>query len=207
MHKYFHNQLHIFTIEYCIIWQEDFLSWKSGLMYATTPLKALKSILMSKQFSVRYGRNYKVVLAIVLPGLLIAPFILLMQEYKPLEEWKIWLIIFGFLGSVISLSIWLATRVYPPTILSITENKIDLTFEPWRFLSPSDFSFYISDITSFTEKEIGTDTYYLFEVQNPYRKFQISSASYAIEDSLSFNEAMVEISEMVNQLNESKSSP
>lgn len=157
---------------------------------------------MIKQFSVRYGRNYKVVLALVLPCLLILPFILWMQRYPPHEEWKIWLTIFIFLGAVISLSIWLAVRSYPPTVLSINDNEISLSFDHTKFLSPSDFSFYITDITSFNRREIRGDEYFIFETSNPSRKFQISSASYEVENFLSFNEAMVEISEMVNKQNE-----
>lgn len=152
---------------------------------------------MVKQFNVRYGRNYKVVLAIVLPNLLIVPFIWLMLRFPSLEEWKLWLIIFTFLGCLISFSIWLALRVYPPTVFSINKKEISLSFSPGNFFSPKDFSFNVSQITSFTNKEIREVEYFIFETRNPYRKFQISQSSYKVEDFLSFNEAMVEISEMV----------
>ena len=152
---------------------------------------------MVKQFKVRYGRNYKVVLAIVLPNLLIAPFIWLMLRFQSLEEWKLWLIIYIFLGGLISFSIWLALRVYPSTVLSINKKEISLSFSRDNFLSPKDFSFNVSQITSFTNKEIREVEYFIFETRNPRRKFQISSSSYKVEDFLSFNEAMVEISEMV----------
>lgn len=152
---------------------------------------------MVKKFNVRYGRNYKVVLAIVLPNLLIAPFIWLMLGYQSLEEWKLWLIIFIFLGCLISFSIWLALRVYPPTVFKISKKEISLSFAPGNFLSPKDFSFNVSQITSFNSKEIRGDEYFIFETHNPYRKFQISQSSYKVEDFLSFNEAMVEISEQV----------
>ena len=153
---------------------------------------------MVKTFNVRYGRNYKVVLAIVLPCLLIVPFILVMHQYPDLEEWKVWVIIYTFLGCVISLGIWLALRVYPPTELSIHKNEISLWFDHSNFLSPPDFSFQIADITSFTRGEIGEAEYFIFETRNPSRKFQVSASSDKVEDLLLFNEAMVEISEMVN---------
>lgn len=154
---------------------------------------------MVKQFPVRYGRNYKIVLAIVLPCLLIVPFILWMQNYKSIEEWKIWLIIFTFLGSVISLSLWLVLQTYPRALFSINKNEISLSFERSNFLNPSNFSFNAIDIKSFTLGEIGGDEYYIFETRNPSRKFQVSPSSRQEEDLLSFNEAMVEISEMVNK--------
>ena len=156
---------------------------------------------MLKQFSVSYGRNYKVVLAIVLPCLLIVPFIFLMQALKFLEEWKIWVIIFSFLGGIIALALWLVFRVYPSAILSINKNEISLSFKQTSFLSPSDFSFCISDIISFTSNETGGDVYFLFKTQKPFRKFQVSSSSNSIEDVISFNEVMVEISEMINNAN------
>ena len=152
---------------------------------------------MVNQFKVRYGRNYRVVLAIVLPNLLIAPFIWLMLRFPSLEEWKLWLIIYIFLGGLISFSIWLALRVYPPAVFRISKNEISLSFAPGNFLSPKDFSFNVSQITTFTRAEIRGDEYFIIEVRNPHRKFQISPSTYKVEDFLSFNEAMVEISEMV----------
>ncbi len=156
---------------------------------------------MLKQFSVRYGRNYKVVLAIVLPCLLIVPFIFIMQALKFIEEWKVWFIIIGFLGGIIGLALWLAFRVYPSATLGINKNEISLSFKQTGFLSPVDFSFGIPDIISFTRNETGGGVYFLFKTQKPFRKFQVSSSSNSIEDTISFNEVMFEISEMVNSAN------
>jgi hypothetical protein len=161
---------------------------------------------MLKQFSVRYGRNYAVVLivlAIVLPCLLIAPFIYLMQGLKPLEDWKALVIIFGFLGCIISLGLWLVFSVYPPAVLSINNNEISLSFKRTFFLTPSNFSFNISDITSFTRGEIGGDEYFLFKTRNPVRTFQVSASSYSFEDSFSFDGVMSDINEMVNEFENS----
>ena len=160
-----------------------------------------KNTTTAKTFAVRYGRNYKVVLAIILPCLLIIPFVLLLQVFKSLEEWKIWLIIFVFLGAVISLCLWLVLRVYPPTELNINENEISLSFAHRNFLSPADFSFNVADITSFTRHEIRGDEYFVFETRNPARKFQISPSSDSIDDFLSFNEALTAIGEAVNKVN------
>jgi len=153
---------------------------------------------MVKQFPVRYGRNYKVVLAIVLPGLLTIPFILWMQKYPNLAEWEIWLFIISFLGVIISTSLWLSMRVYPPCIFSINNQVVSLSFSRRNLLSPSDFSFNVADITSFTRGEIRGDEYFVFEIQQPACKFQVSAYAYTVESKLSFNEAMVEISELVN---------
>lgn len=151
---------------------------------------------MTKKISVRYGRNYKVVLAIVLPCFLIAPFIWLMQKYAYFfKEWEVWVLIFTFLASLIWFIVWLALMVYPKTVLSINRDDVSLSFDPNNFFSPRDFRFNISDITSFTKHEINGDEYFLFETKNPTRKFQISSYSYEIGNFISFNEAMVEISE------------
>lgn len=152
----------------------------------------------------RYGQNYKVGLAIVLPSLLLIPFILLIAEFKFIQEWLLWLIIFGFLGFVISLSMWLVFRVYPLTTLIINQNEISLLFKRSGFPGPSNFSFYITDVYSFTQNEIGGREYFIIETQNPFRKFQISSASNSLDDILSFEEAMLQISEMIKKAGDRK---
>ncbi len=151
-----------------------------------------------KEFPVRYGRTYKVVLAIVLPCLLILPFIYLMLEFKSLEEWKVWVIIYVFLGAIIGLSIWLALRLYPKALFCISRDEISLVFNRDNLLAPSDFSFKVAEIIKFKQGTIGDDEYYIFTTQNPSRKFQISASSYKVEDMLDFYEAMAEIGEMVN---------
>ncbi len=152
---------------------------------------------MQTQFPVRYGRNYKVVMAIVLPCLLIWPFIEAMQLIEPLEEWLLWLSIFGFLGIIGAFSVWMAMRVYPEATLSINNDEVSLRFNASNFLSPTDFTFTIDDITFFTRGTIGSDEYYIITTRNPRRKFQLSASTYKVEDMLLFNEAMVEISEKV----------
>ncbi len=152
---------------------------------------------MIKSFTVRYGRNYKVIMAIVLPCLLIWPFIEAMQLIEPLEEWLLWLSIFVFLGIISGFSVWLAMRVYPPAFMSIDKDRISLKFNPSNFISPSDFTFTIAEITYFTRGEIRGDEYYIIETQKPRRKFQLSQSTFSVEDMLLFNEAMLEISEKV----------
>ena len=150
-----------------------------------------------KQIRVRYGRNYKVVFAIVLPCLLIIPFVFTMQAYKSLDEWKIWLIIFLFLGSIMSLCLWLVTQVYPPTILRIYNRTISLSFNRKNFLAPADFSFTIADITSFTRKTMGDEEYVLLKTSSPVREFQVSAFSDESGDYIDFGEAMDAIAEML----------
>jgi hypothetical protein len=156
---------------------------------------------MQETFPVRYGRNYKVVMAIVLPCLLIWPFIEAMQLIESLEEWLLWVSIFGFLGIISAFSVWMAMRVYPEATISINNNQISLKFNTSNFLSPVDFTFTIADITSITRGEIRGDEYYVITTQNPRRKFQLSQSTYSVEDMLLFNEAMVEISEKVRGVN------
>ena len=145
----------------------------------------------------RYGQNYKVGLAIVLPSLLLIPFIYFMAEFNSIHEWLLWLIIFGFLGFVISFSMWLVFRVYPLATLIINQNEISLLFKRSGFPGPSNFSFFIIDVDSFSQNEIGGREYFIIETRSPFRKFQISSASNSLDDILSFEEARVLLGEMV----------
>jgi hypothetical protein len=159
---------------------------------------------MSKQFSVRCGNTYKVVLAIILPCILIVPFIFLMQNYKPMAELKAWFIVFAFLGVLIFSSKWLALKIYPTAVLSISKNEISLVFDSGNFLSPSNFSFNFSDINSLTSEKIMDGKYFTFQTKNPVRNFQVSLSTNDIDDLLSFIQAMAEINEIVNKLNKER---
>ncbi len=153
---------------------------------------------MVKEFPVRYGQVYKLVLAILLPCLLIIPFIFIMTNFRSLEEWEVWVLIYSFLGVVIGLSIWLSLNAYPKAMFCIRHKEISFVFNRDNILAPKDFSFNVSEIAFFKQGIIGGDDYYIFETQNPSRKFQVSAISYKVEDMLDFNEAMAEISEMAN---------
>jgi hypothetical protein len=154
---------------------------------------------MITQFVVRYGRNYKVVLALVLPPTALIPaFFFVMNAFKPMNEWLIWLSITIFLGTLIWLCIWLALRLYPKTILTINDLEISLLFDQTNLIAPRDFTFHVTEITSFTRGEIRGDEYFLIQTKNPFRKFQVSSSSYEIKEMIAFNKAMVKISELMN---------
>jgi len=153
-----------------------------------------------KRFSVRYGRTYKVVLAIILPPVVFIPlFILVMQLFRPMAEWQVWTSIVIFFGGMIWLSVWLALRLYPRTILGINQDEISLQFDQTNLIAPRDFTFRVADVTSFTRGEIRGAEYYVICTQNPARKFQVSSSSYEWKEMMAFYEAMVEISELVRQ--------
>lgn len=155
---------------------------------------------MVKEFQIRYGRFYKIIIAIILPSFLIAPFILLLHRFgKSFEEWQVWITIFSFLGFIILLSIWLVFQVYPMAILSINKNELSLTFKQQFSLLNTNFTFTIEDITDFKELEIAGAAYFVFETRNPTRKFQISALRNTVDDILLFNEAMAEISEMLSE--------
>ncbi len=153
---------------------------------------------MENSYQVRYGHTYKVALAIILPSLLIGPFILGLTYVKPLEEWVLGLSITLFLAMILYSSYWIVMQVYPIAIIGITTNEIRLTFKTKSFLAPSDFSFYLDDLVSFKNAEMKGVEYYKFSIRNPTRNFQISSASNDVADFLSFYEAMSSINEKVN---------
>ncbi len=159
---------------------------------------------MPKEYSARYGRIYQGILAVVLPWLLIVPLILVLTEFKSLEEWKERLIIFVFVGGSLAMSLWLTIHVYPLVTLGIDKNGISLSFDRYYIVTRSDFSVNVSDIKSITRKKIAGDVCYLFETQNPYRKFQISASSRALAYLTSLELAMSELSDLVIKDDESK---
>lgn len=152
---------------------------------------------MLKEIQVRYGQVYTLIPAIIGPALLVVPFILLMQKFHNLSDWKVWLIILSFLGALIFITLQLVLRVYPRAILSIHNHRIQLNFKtsiiPW----PSTFSFPLSDILSLTRHEIGEDEYYVVRTKNPNRKFQVSAASGSLEDTASFREFFEWVNEQI----------
>ena len=155
---------------------------------------------MPNQYPIRYGRNYKVVLAIVLPCLLIIPFIFLMQNevFKTWAEWEIWAAVFLFLGLLIALCLFLVFRVYPSAVLVINDNVFSIQFERSNWFGPTDFSFRFDEIVSFTSNFIGTDEYFLIKTKNPNHTFQISAASRSYEEIVAFENAMISINERLN---------
>lgn len=152
-----------------------------------------------RDFPVRYGHTYKVVLSITLPSLLIVPFILIMSRFQSLPEWQVWTFISLFIGFIVGISLWLVFRVYPKAILNINRKEISLLFNHEYLLTPKDFTFNVSDIVSLKKGALGNGDFYNFEIKNPSRKFQVSAISYDMEDLIDFYEAMAEISEMVNE--------
>jgi hypothetical protein len=151
---------------------------------------------LEKQLSVRYGRNYLVVLAIVCPSLLIIPFIFILTLFPHLAEWQIWVTIFTFIASIIALSFWLIFNIYPIAVLNIRNAEISLTFKRSRLFGPASFSFYSSDIKQIKEYTMGSANYIIVETANPSRKFQISASSYKPEDILEFESALSALQEL-----------
>jgi hypothetical protein len=158
---------------------------------------------LEKQFSVRYGRNYLIVLAIVCPSLLIIPFIFIMTLFPDLAEWQIWVTIFTFIASIIALSFWLVFNIYPIAVINIRNAEISLTFKRSRLFGPASFSFYSYDILQIKEHTIGSATYFMVETTNPSRKFQISAKSYSLEDSLEFESALFALQKLAKTKSDS----
>lgn len=151
-----------------------------------------------KQYQVRYGQAYKIVIAAVLPSLSLVPFIWLMRFFASSNEWMQYLTIFAFLAAFILFTVWLVLIIYPKAILSVDEKEIKLHFTENTFLKPDDFNVRIGDITYVTPYKIAGNDFIVFKIKNPSRKFQLSAISYNTEEYVGFNTAMNKIRELVN---------
>ncbi len=145
------------------------------------------------EFPARVGQIYKVVLAIILPCLLIVPFIYFLQYVRFKEEWFLWIVIVVFLAMLITLSLWLVLHSYPKALISIQETTIDIRFKKQLFFGRKNISFYFSDIISCTSKQLGDDEYFVIKTKNPNRKLQISASSNNEHDLVAFERAMLQI--------------
>lgn len=145
------------------------------------------------EFPARVGQIYKVVLAIILPCLLIVPFIYFLQHVHFNEEWCLWVVIIVFLSMLITLSLWLVLHSYPKALISIQETTIDIRFKKQLFFGRKNTSLYFSDIISFTNKQLGGDEYFVIKTKNPNRKLQISPSSNNVNDLLAFEQAIHQI--------------
>ncbi len=144
-----------------------------------------------KQYPVRYGHLWKLVMAIVLPPLLsIYPFIWLMPVFVPDNDWVQYFVILGFLGLISLFTVWLTLRVYPKALLTVDENEIGLCFGGTGWLQPNDFNVTITDITYMSPYNIIGNDYILFKTQKPSRSFRLSARSYDEDVIAEFNEAM-----------------
>ncbi len=153
----------------------------------------------TNEFNVRIGRNYKIVLAIVLPCLLIVPFIFILRGYGPLEEWSVWVIIFVFLAILMSLCLWLVLHLYPKAAISFRQNGMTIQFQKQVFYRRANISVNFSEIISFTNHQLGGDEYYMVKTKNPKRKFQLSPVSDSVNDLLAFEQAMLQIAEKLER--------
>lgn len=151
-----------------------------------------------KQYPVRYGRSRNVVFAIVLPCLSIAPFIFLLQLFKPLDDWLAYLIIFAFLACVIFVALRIVKIIYPSAVLNVGNGEFSLRFTSPYLIRPAGFTLKAADIISFTRGTIDDADYLRFETRTHPRKFQLSARSRSMEDYESFKQAMTEINEMVS---------
>jgi hypothetical protein len=155
-----------------------------------------------KQYTVRYGHVYKIIVAIVGLSLSIVPFIWLMHLYVKVNDWQTYVIIFSFLAVLFLFILWVVLRIYPKATLYINENEISLSFTEYSFLKPDDFSVKIKDITYLTPLKITGNDSVVFITKNPSRKFRLSAPSYNSLEYEEFNMAMTEIREMVNSVKE-----
>ncbi|MFM7195620.1 MAG: hypothetical protein ACKOYP_12690 [Bacteroidota bacterium] len=134
-----------------------------------------------KRLTVRYGRNHHVLLAIVMPPLLIAPFIFALRYFGPWPEWLVWILVSGFSIGVMGSVVWLAKRVYPQASVDIEGGSFTVTFEKSGFPGPSGFSFERTDIKTARRKTIAGIPYYVFTLHNG-KVFQLSPVVAGSDD-------------------------
>ena len=134
-----------------------------------------------RSLTVRFGRNHHVVLAIVMPPLLIAPFIIVLRYFGPWPEWLLWTVISMFSIAVMASSVWLAMRVYPQATITFLGDRRQVEFETKGFPGPRDFTFGLSDIRSVKRRTIMGVPYHVFTLRNG-RVFQLSPVVAGSED-------------------------
>jgi hypothetical protein len=165
---------------------------------------------------VRYGNNYKIVLAIVLPMLLtVYPFILLMQGFSTLNIWQFYLIIYLFLGFVILFTLWLVKKIYTTVIVSINNTEIKIEFLQKNLFSPSDFTLKTHEIKSVSCKNTldfkslkngsivrnisNGDSCLIVKTSIKPSKFQLSAFTYTLEDQNNFDKIVSEIAKFAER--------
>jgi hypothetical protein len=149
------------------------------------------------QLKVRYGRNHQVIIALILPCLLIAPFILLQKHFAPDAGTTGFITVLLFSASMIGLSVWLSLRVYPQALFTVDGTQCRLTFSKEKILQPADRVFQWSEINTFTRQTIGGMPYYMVELRPPGGKFQISPAKNTWEDLRRFELTMKRLARQI----------
>ncbi|MBM3178271.1 MAG: hypothetical protein FJZ78_09715 [Bacteroidetes bacterium] len=149
-----------------------------------------------KKILVRAGKLKFLFPAMVLPSLLVVPFIFILRMIKPEDEWLVWVVIFSFLGALVAMVILLASRVYSPAEVIIKEKTIEV-----KFMSPGnwvmrDVTFPISDLKSVVERPVGDYKFLDVSVRISQLRFQIGPAKNKIEDLLAFEELVALLSEI-----------
>lgn len=153
------------------------------------------------QHAVRYGRNYRIILAIVLPCLGIAPFIWIAQYIKLPEEWQEYVLIYAFLGLLITIVFWLIKNVYPKATLIIGDNYFSVNFVKKGLFKHRDFSVNLDDVIRFNTGDMAGDDYIRFKTKNPNRTFQLTARTHSEEHNNEFQTAMWKLSDKLESEN------
>jgi hypothetical protein len=154
-------------------------------------------------YTVRFPNFNKIVWAIILPPLLIWPFIELMIKYAPnLNEWESYLIIFAFLGLIILVVLYLAIRQSSPIVNVSIENGILQFHFPYRNLwGTSSFEIKVEEIQNFSIEESWPDYYFTIKCSRAPYRFNISADSRSVESAKQFGKLIVLVAEEVDAYN------
>lgn len=154
----------------------------------------------SNQMPIRCGRIGSIFLGLVIPATFIIPFIYILKLFGALEEWQVWVSIFTFLALMISASLWFIIQMWPMATFLLEKNNFRINYQSNSILTPADFSFSVSDITSFKRKVIFDLTYFEIRLDLYGKILHITPQNKSLEELTEFYEFFFQLEEDLNRV-------
>lgn len=155
---------------------------------------------MSNKLAIRCGRMRNIYIGLAAPCTLIIPFIYLLDQIRPIEDWIVWVIIFVFLAILISTTIWLCLQLWPKAEFNMESNSIRISYKSSGPFVPADFTFSVTDITSFKRKVIFDLFYFELKLGIYGKVIHISPPNYSLEELTKFYEFFFDLEKNLNKV-------
>lgn len=142
-----------------------------------------------QEFTLRFSRTYPIILAIVLPCLLIVPFIFLMATYFPdLSEGAALTVIFTFMGVMLGIVFLLIKLSIPKVKVTVYADSLQFRFISSSPFGPGDFRLRLADIKAGFVHDGEGGPYISLRCRTRPRRFNLSAVSSKEKDQEHFVE-------------------
>ncbi len=142
-----------------------------------------------KQYNVTFNKTANIVFAIIFPGLIIGPFIVLLAKFaQGLKDWEVGLLIGVFLLFLLFFTMKLVKKMTPVGLFTFTYDGFEVEFLDSGTFIPETFEVRAKDIIKCTVGNSNNRYYLRFETSVVPANFNLLAGSHKKEDVEEFDE-------------------